>query len=196
MQNPPQVRILEVDPDPTWAYFWPEVNKRLARHWPGYFLIRRKKLKTLWFLGEIFHIHKPKPKMAGLTQPGLQKNWPDLGQNFLTRTVTKGYINDTTNYNKWHLRQCPYYELAIMAAHRPSSVGFGSKNFDLTHVRSTFWEISPNNHKFFNFFYLNQINLVRSCQRRVGLLFTACQEYAQVRSGYISTSTPSPENPP
>jgi len=49
--------------NPTQAYFWPAVNKRMSRRWPGNFLIRPKdiffdskgkKLKNLTFLGEIF----------------------------------------------------------------------------------------------------------------------------------------------
>jgi len=50
-------------PEPTQAYFWPAVNKRLTRLWPGYFLTQPKeilfdpngkKLKNLGFFGEIF----------------------------------------------------------------------------------------------------------------------------------------------
>jgi len=52
-------------PDPTRAYFWPAVNKRQTRPWPGYFLTwpeeiffdpKGKKLKNLMFLGELFQI--------------------------------------------------------------------------------------------------------------------------------------------
>jgi len=61
--------------DPTWAYFWPAVNKRPTRLWPGYFPTRPeaiffdpkgKKLKNLMFLDEIFQI---------LTQT--INGWPD-----------------------------------------------------------------------------------------------------------------------
>jgi len=49
--------------DPTRAYFWPVVNKRLTRLLPGYFLtrpeeiflIQREKIEKLdIFIGEIF----------------------------------------------------------------------------------------------------------------------------------------------
>jgi len=62
-------------PDSTRAYFWPAVNKRPTRLWPGYFPTRPeaiffdpkgKKLKNLTFLGEIFWI---------LTQT--INGWPD-----------------------------------------------------------------------------------------------------------------------
>jgi len=43
------------------------------------------------------------------------------------------------------------------------------------------WKISPQNFKFFNFFPF------RAGQRRVGLLFTAGQKYAQVGSGQGSS---------
>jgi len=48
---------------PTWAHFWPAINKRQTRLWPGYFLtqyneiifdLKSKKLKNSGFLGEIF----------------------------------------------------------------------------------------------------------------------------------------------
>jgi len=45
------------------------------------------------------------------------------------------------------------------------------------------WKISPKNVKFFNFFPLDPKNLFGSGQRRVSLLFTAGQKYAQVRLG-------------
>jgi len=85
---------LEMVPDPTRAYFWPAVNKRPTRLWPGYFLTRPeaiffdpkgKKLKNLTFIGEIFEIQTqtingwPDPTRA-------TKNWPDPGQKFLTQT--------------------------------------------------------------------------------------------------------------
>jgi len=63
-------------PDPTRAYFWPVVNKRTTRHWPGYFLTwpKVKEIENLTFLGEIFRIQTqaidgwPNP-----TRPKLQK---------------------------------------------------------------------------------------------------------------------------
>jgi len=48
-------------PDPTSAYFWPTVNKRPIRLWPGYFLTR------------------PDPR---------HKNWPNLGQKFWLGPIT------------------------------------------------------------------------------------------------------------
>jgi len=56
---------VEMGPDPTRAYFWPAVNMRPTRLWPGHFPTRPeaiffdpkgKKLKNLMFLGEIFQI--------------------------------------------------------------------------------------------------------------------------------------------
>jgi len=32
------VKVIEMSPDPTWAYLWPEVNKRVTRLWSEYFL--------------------------------------------------------------------------------------------------------------------------------------------------------------
>jgi len=36
--------VLEMGPDPTWAYFWPAVNKRPTSLWPKYFLTRHKEI--------------------------------------------------------------------------------------------------------------------------------------------------------
>jgi len=71
---------LEMGPDPTRAYFWPAVNKRLACLWPGYFftqpqdvfLIRREKIEKFDNFSK-FSKFKPKPKMAYPTQPEPQK---------------------------------------------------------------------------------------------------------------------------
>jgi len=70
--------------DPTQTYFWPAVNKRPNRLWPGYFLTqpkeiffdpKGKKLKNLTFLGEIFKIQTQTingwPNLTRST-----KNWP------------------------------------------------------------------------------------------------------------------------
>jgi len=81
--------VIEMGPDPTQAYFWPAVNKRLTQLRPGYFLTRpeaifltrrEKKMKNLTFLGVIFQIQtqtinglyptRPKPQKIDLTQPG------------------------------------------------------------------------------------------------------------------------------
>jgi len=70
-------------PDPTRAYFWPAVNKRLPRLWPGYFPTwpeeiffwpEGNKIEKLTFLGEIFQI-----------QTQTINGWPDPGQKFLTQ---------------------------------------------------------------------------------------------------------------
>jgi len=70
-----------MNPDPTWTYFWPTVNKGPVWLLPGYFLTRIDeilfdpnvvKLMNLGFLGEI--ISRPKD------------GWPDPGLKFFTRT--------------------------------------------------------------------------------------------------------------
>jgi len=81
-------------PNPTQAYFWPAVNKRLTRLRPTYFLTqpeeiffdpKGKKLKKLIFLREIFQIQTHTingwPDLTRAT-----KNWPNPGQKFLTQT--------------------------------------------------------------------------------------------------------------
>jgi len=83
-------------PHPTQAYFWPAVNKKPARLWPGYlltrpeeiFLTRREKLKILTFLEEIFPMQTQTIKgWPNLTQHKPQKlTWFDPGKKFLTRT--------------------------------------------------------------------------------------------------------------
>jgi len=50
--------VIEMYFDPTWAYFWPAVNKRLTHLWPENFLT---------WLEEIFLI-------------GREKNWKILGK--------------------------------------------------------------------------------------------------------------------
>jgi len=53
---------LEMGPDPTRAYFWPAVNKRLTRLWPEYFLTwpkeifftRREKIEKFDIFSENF----------------------------------------------------------------------------------------------------------------------------------------------
>jgi len=76
--------IVEMGPNPTRAHIWPAVNKMLTQLRPGYFPTRpkaiffdpkRKKLKNLTFLGDIFEI-----------QTQTINGWPYLGQKFLTRT--------------------------------------------------------------------------------------------------------------
>jgi len=69
-------------PDPTRAYIWPAVNKRLTRLWPGYFLHNPKR----------FFLHK-KTWMADPTRA--TKNWPDLTR---VKTFWSGPI--TTLYFK------------------------------------------------------------------------------------------------
>jgi len=72
-------------PDPTRAYFWPAVNKRPTRLWPGYFPtqpeeifsdpLKGKKFKNLMFLGEIFPIQTQ--TINGWPDPTQVKNfWP------------------------------------------------------------------------------------------------------------------------
>jgi len=93
------VWLVEMDPDPTRAYFLPAVNKRPTRLWPGYFPTwpeaiffdpKGKKLKNLTFLGEIFGIlTKTINVWPDPTRPEPQKIDPtrsDPGQKFLTRT--------------------------------------------------------------------------------------------------------------
>jgi len=66
---------LEMGPDLTQAYFWPAVNKRPTRLWPGYFL-------TFF----------PNPNQRWLTWPNptrATKNWPNPGQNFDPKPITK-----------------------------------------------------------------------------------------------------------
>jgi len=52
----PGLFIDEMNPDPTWAYFWPAINKRPICLWPGYFLSRP---------AEIFLIRREKIKKFG-----------------------------------------------------------------------------------------------------------------------------------
>jgi len=77
-------------PDPTRAYFWPAVNKRPTRLWPGHFLTRReeiifdpkrKKLK-IWHFIVTFSKFKPKPCMADPTWTEPQKTDPNGSKNF------------------------------------------------------------------------------------------------------------------
>jgi len=91
---------VEMGLDPTRAYFWPAVNKRPTRLWPGYFLNRPeeiffdpkgKTLKNLTFCGAIFQTQTqtidgwPIP-----TWPEPQKlAWPNLDENFLTITTAE-----------------------------------------------------------------------------------------------------------
>jgi len=85
---------VEMGPDPTWAYFWPAVIKRLTQLRPGYFSTRPeetffdpkgKKLKKLTFLGEIFQTQTQ--TINGWPDLSHKKlTWPDPGENFLTQT--------------------------------------------------------------------------------------------------------------
>jgi len=116
--------------DPTRAYFWPAVNKRLTRHRPGYFPTRTeviffdlkgKKLKNLTFLGA------------------------DLTHHYLW--VKKSYQ---------------------VGSKKPSKTSY------LLQVNNIFHKISSGQVK-------KYLGL-----RRVALLFTTGQKYAQVGSGPIS----------
>jgi len=67
--------MLEMDPDPTRAYFWPAVKKRLTRLWPTpmrFFLIRRGKNWKIWDLWGNF----PNPNQIWLTRPEQPKFVP------------------------------------------------------------------------------------------------------------------------
>jgi len=94
--------LLETGPDPTQAHFWPAVNKWPIRLWPGYFPTRpeaiffdrkRKKLKNLTFLGELFEIQTqtingwPNP-----TRPEPQKIYPTQVKNFWPGPITTSFI--------------------------------------------------------------------------------------------------------
>jgi len=82
-------------PDPTQAYFWPTVNKRPTRLWPGYFLTQPewifltggKKIEKFGIFRRNFPNSNPNPKWLSQPNPTwATKNWPDPGQKFLTRT--------------------------------------------------------------------------------------------------------------
>jgi len=93
----------EMGPDPTGAYFWPKVNKRPTRLWPGYFLTRpeeifltpREKNWKIWHFYGKFSKFKPKP--FWLTRPNLTlatKNWPDPSiarTRFLVQLLSRVY---------------------------------------------------------------------------------------------------------
>jgi len=101
--------FLEMGPDPTRAYFWPTVNKRPTRLWPGYFPTRPeaiffdpkgKKLKNLTFLEEIFEIQtqtingwpgltRPEPQKIDPTRPGSKIFEPDPSLMFSDFCMTK-----------------------------------------------------------------------------------------------------------
>jgi len=67
-------------PDPTWAYFWPAVNKRLTHLWPDpkrFFLTRREKIEKFDSFRGNFPNSNPNHKwLPDPTQA--TKNWPDL----------------------------------------------------------------------------------------------------------------------
>jgi len=78
-------------PDPTRAYFWPAVNKKLTHLWPRYFLTRpeeilfdpkQKKLENLWFSGEIFQ-----------TLIQTKDGWPDLRNKKLIRPKSEIFFD-------------------------------------------------------------------------------------------------------
>jgi len=98
-------------PDPTPAYFWPAVKKRLTRLWPGWYFLtwpkdiffdpKGKKLKNLMFLGEIFQI-----------QTQTLNGWPDL-----TRTGSKNFDPDPSldHSNIWGLRSVSHTSYIFLA---------------------------------------------------------------------------------
>jgi len=76
----------EMDPDPTQAYFWPAVNKRLTWLWPRYFPTRPeaiffwpegKKIEKFDILRGNFWNSNPNHK--SLTQPAFEQGtfWPE-----------------------------------------------------------------------------------------------------------------------
>jgi len=83
----------KLDPDLTWAYFWPAVNKRPTQLWRGYFLIqpknifltRRAKNWEIRDSGENFQTQTkdgwPNPSIKNLT-------WPNPSQKFLPWPIT------------------------------------------------------------------------------------------------------------
>jgi len=84
--------VLEMGPDPTWAYFWPAVNKRATRLQPEYFLTRPEEI---FFKGQtiekfdIFRGNFPNsnPNHKWLTRP-------DPSHKKLTRSGSKFFDPD------------------------------------------------------------------------------------------------------
>jgi len=72
-------------PDPTRAYFWPAVNKRLTLFWLGYFLTQPDEIfldpkgKTREKFG-IFRGNFPNPNPNHRWLTRATKNWPDPTQ--------------------------------------------------------------------------------------------------------------------
>jgi len=72
-------------PDPTWAYFWPAVNKRPTRLWPGYFLTWPEDIffDPKWKKFAIFRGNFPTQTKTVNSWPNptqATKNWPDPTQ--------------------------------------------------------------------------------------------------------------------
>jgi len=65
--------IIEIGPDPTRAYFWPAVNKKPTRLWPGYFLTQIEviflTLKEKIEKFDIFRVNFPTPYHRQLSRP-------------------------------------------------------------------------------------------------------------------------------
>jgi len=111
-----------MDPDLTRAYFWTAFNKRLTRLWPRYFLKRffdkkGKKIKILWFLGEIL-------------QTQTKDGWPDQSNKKLTRPQPGWKFLTCTHH--WvrrgleNLSNPKFFNFLIFSSKKPHWVG--SKN--------------------------------------------------------------------
>jgi len=104
--------------NPTQAYFWPAVNKRPNRHWTGYFLtqpeeiffIRRKKMKNLGFLGEIFKTQT----LDGWLYPTRSEQ-----QKFDQTWVKKSWCEPITSLNPYLKPTSLYSLLYIVSVRRP-----------------------------------------------------------------------------
>jgi len=77
-----------------WPYFWPTVNERLTRLWPGYFLtqpeeiffhLKGKKIEKIYiFRGNFPNLNSNHKWLTRPDPTQATKNWPKLGQKFLT----------------------------------------------------------------------------------------------------------------
>jgi len=89
--------IIEMGPDPTHAYFWPAVNKRLTCLWPGYFSTwpkeiffdLKEKIEKFYILEEIFQIQTQTINgWPNQTRPEPQKIDPTRVKNFWPGPIT------------------------------------------------------------------------------------------------------------
>jgi len=107
--------LIVMGPDPTWAYFWPTVNKRPTRLWTGCFLTwpEGEKIEKFHVFKGKFYKPKLKPWIADLTRPETQKIDLIWIKNFWPITIASSSLSSHPisewSQTQWTQHHSPFF---------------------------------------------------------------------------------------